>query len=82
VKLLEALGLREKGLRPPRAMVVLDRTEDAVWKSLRNLGERVQIVLPEEINTYDVLLNDWLVFSKASLDTVVARLSGEAGEEA
>ena len=35
VKLLEALGLREKGSRPPRAMVVLDRSEDAVWKSLR-----------------------------------------------
>jgi large subunit ribosomal protein L4 len=57
-------------------MVVLDRTEDAVWKSLRNLGDRVQIVLPEEMNTYDVLVNDWAVFSKASLDTVVARLGG------
>jgi hypothetical protein len=34
-------------------------------------------VLPEEINTYDVLVNDWLVFSKGSLDTVVARLSDE-----
>jgi large subunit ribosomal protein L4 len=53
-----------------------------VWKSLRNLGERVQILLPEELNTYDVLLNDWLVFSKASLDATVARLdeSGAASE--
>ena len=50
--------------QPARA-VVLFRTEQAVWKSLRNLGERVQILLPEELNTYDVLLNDWLVFSKA-----------------
>ena len=40
-----------------------------MWKSFRNLGERVQIVLPEELNTYDVLVNDWLVFSKASLDS-------------
>jgi large subunit ribosomal protein L4 len=80
VKLLESLGLRTKGERAPRVMVVLDRTEDAVWKSLRNLGERVQIVLPEEINTYDVLVNDWLVFSAASLDTVVARISGESTE--
>ena len=49
--------------------VVLFRTEEAVWKSLRNLGERVQIVLPEELNTYDVLVNDWIVFSQASLDS-------------
>jgi len=81
VKLLESLGLRTKGERTPRVMVVLDRTEDAVWKSLRNLGDRVQIVLPEEMNTYDVLVNDWLVFSAASLDTVVARISGESTSE-
>ncbi len=60
--------------RDPRVLVVLFRTEQDVWKSLRNLGERVQILLPEELNTYDVLLNDWLVFSKASLDETVARL--------
>jgi large subunit ribosomal protein L4 len=60
--------------RNPRVLLVLFRTEQAVWKSLRNLGERVQVLLPEELNTYDVLLNDWLVFSKASLDATVARL--------
>ena len=68
--------------RNPRVLVVLFRTEQAVWKSLRNLGERVQILLPEELNTYDVLLNDWLVFSKVSLDATVARLSdGSAGAD-
>jgi len=75
-QLLEALGLRTKGERDQRVLVVLFRTEEAAWKSLRNLGERVQIVLPEELNTYDVLVNDWLVFSQASLDATVARLSG------
>ena len=80
-KLLTALGLRTKGERDGRVLVVLARTEEHVWKSLRNLGERVQIVLPEELNTYDILVNDWAVFSKASLDTVVARLGGlEIGE--
>jgi large subunit ribosomal protein L4 len=77
VRLLEALGLRAKGERDARVLLVLFRTDEAVWKSLRNLGERVQIVLPEELNTYDVLLNDWLVFSEASLQTTIARLSGE-----
>ena len=79
VKLLEALGLRTQGRARRRACsLVLFRTEEAVWKSLRNLGERVQIVLPEELNTYDVLVNDWLVFSQASLETTVARLARRA----
>ncbi|HEY5171285.1 MAG TPA: 50S ribosomal protein L4 [Acidimicrobiia bacterium] len=76
VKLLEAIGLRTKGEREARVLVVLFRTDEAAWKSMRNLGERVQIVLPEELNTYDVLVNDWLVLSESSLETVVARLAG------
>jgi large subunit ribosomal protein L4 len=74
VKLLEAIGLRAKGEREGRVLVVLFRTDENAWKSLRNLGERVQIVLPEELNTYDVLLNDWLVFSQPALETTIARL--------
>ena len=65
-QLLEALGLRTQGRARRRACCSCSfRTEEAVWKSFRNLGERVQIVLPEELNTYDVLVNDWLVFSQA-----------------
>jgi large subunit ribosomal protein L4 len=81
VELLGALGLRTKGEREERVLVVLFRTEDAVWKSLRNLGSRVQIVLPEELNTYDVLVNDRLVFSKATLEATIARLGGDAGDQ-
>jgi hypothetical protein len=40
----------------------------------------VQILLPEELNTYDVLLNDWIVFSKVSLDETVARLGDGSGD--
>jgi large subunit ribosomal protein L4 len=67
--------------RNPRVLVVLFRTEETVWKSLRNLGERVQVVLPEELNTYDVLLNDWIVFSQPSLEATIARLSDGASDE-
>ena len=66
VEVLEELGLRPKGERAPRVLVVLDRTEHAVWKSFRNLGDRVQIILPDELNAHDVLRNDWLVFSQAT----------------
>jgi large subunit ribosomal protein L4 len=76
IGVLRAIGLREAGQREPRVMLVLDRSEEAVWKSFRNLGVRTKIVLPEEINAYDIMVCDWLVFSHASLDTVVARLTG------
>jgi large subunit ribosomal protein L4 len=78
IEVLEGLGLRTAGARAPRVLLVLARTEVATWKSFRNLGERVQIVLPEELNAYDVLVNDWLVFSAASLEDATARYSTPA----
>jgi large subunit ribosomal protein L4 len=84
LELLGALGLRTKGERDDRVLLVLDRDEEAVWKSFRNLGKRVQLVLPDELNTYDVLVNDWLVFSTATLEASVARFgdSGAASDDA
>jgi large subunit ribosomal protein L4 len=76
IKLLEALGLREQGARPPRVLLVLLGEDEAAWKSFRNLGERVQLVTPGELSTYHVLVNDWIVLSQATLETVVGRLSG------
>jgi large subunit ribosomal protein L4 len=73
IEVLEGLGLRPKDERAPRVLLVLDRSEHAVWKSFRNLGERVQIVLPDELNPYDVLVNDWLVFSTATLEATIAQ---------
>jgi large subunit ribosomal protein L4 len=77
VDLLQALGLRGDQ-KPPRVLLVLDREEHAVWKSFRNLGDRVRIVLPDELNPYDILLSDWLVFSKATLDAAIARFAERA----
>jgi large subunit ribosomal protein L4 len=77
ITVLEQLGLRTKGERVPRVLLVLDRTEDAAWKSFRNLGQYVQIVLPEELNAYDVLVNDYVVFSKATLDAAIERYSSQ-----
>jgi large subunit ribosomal protein L4 len=76
---LGALGLRTKGEWEPRLLLVLDRVDEAAWKSFRNLGDRVQIILPEELNTYDVLVSDWLVFTRSTLEMTVARL-GDAVE--
>jgi large subunit ribosomal protein L4 len=64
-------------------LLVLDRTDETAWKSFRNLGDRLQIILPEELNAYDVLVNDWIVFTGATLEAVVSRLTdGGSDEEA
>jgi large subunit ribosomal protein L4 len=81
LEILGNLGLRTKGEREDRVLLVVDYTEEPVWLSFRNLGERVQLILPRELNTYDILVNDWLVFSQASLDQSVARLSGKQVQE-
>jgi large subunit ribosomal protein L4 len=80
LELLAALGLRAPGERDARVLLVLQRDDDVVWKSFRNLGERVQIVIPDELNTYDVLVNDWLVFSKATLEAAVARFGEQPSD--
>jgi large subunit ribosomal protein L4 len=74
---LRALGLRTKGERDERLLIVVDNTEEAVWKSFRNLGERVKLVLPRELNAYDVLVSDWVVFSRATLDVSIAHFGME-----
>jgi large subunit ribosomal protein L4 len=86
IELLGAVGLRTAGERDERVLIVLQRDEVAVWKSFRNLGDRVQLVIPDELNTYDVLVNDWLVFSKATLEAAVERFGDktdatEAGDQ-
>jgi len=45
---------------------LLSREDEDVYKSFRNLPE-VQCMLAGELNTYDVLNNDWVVFTKATL---------------
>jgi large subunit ribosomal protein L4 len=80
-EILANVGLRTKGERGERILLVVDYTEEPVWLSFRNLGPRVQLILPRELNAYDILVNDWIVFSQATLDTTVNRLSGKAVDE-
>ncbi|HEX6570150.1 MAG TPA: 50S ribosomal protein L4 [Acidimicrobiales bacterium] len=51
-----------------KVLVVLGRAEAdvAVWKSLRNLPD-VHVLTAGELNAYDVLVSDWVVFTAASL---------------
>jgi large subunit ribosomal protein L4 len=62
VEVLSALGVEG------RVLVVLTRDDEATWKSLRNLPE-VHVLSAGELNAYDVLVSDWVVFTSASLPT-------------
>ncbi len=47
-------------------LVVLTRDDEAGWLSVRNLPN-VHVLVADQLNTYDVLVNDDVVFTKAAL---------------
>ena len=51
-------------------LVVLERGNVTSWLSLRNLPQ-VHIVTPDQLNTYDVLVSDDIVFTQAALDALL-----------
>jgi large subunit ribosomal protein L4 len=53
------------------ALVVLERTDDVSRKSLRNAAD-VHVVFVDQLNTYDVLVNDDTVFTAGALDAFIA----------
>jgi large subunit ribosomal protein L4 len=55
-----------------KALVVLDRDDVAGWKSLRNVPT-VHLIDAGQLNTYDVLVNDDVVFTRAALDAFLSR---------
>jgi large subunit ribosomal protein L4 len=61
-----------------RVLVVLDRDDDAAWRSLRNLPD-VHVLVTGELNAYDVLVSDWVVFTEASLPA--ARPTGAGNDD-
>ena len=59
-------GLSER----TKFLVILERTDSVTWLSLRNAPE-VHIVAVDQINTYDVLASDDVVFTKGAYDAFV-----------
>ncbi len=79
---LAALGLEG------RVLLVVDRDDAATALSFRNLPD-VQLIGPGELNAYDVLCNDWIVFTSSNLpgaesvttDTPASEASSEDEDE-
>ena len=60
VAALAALGIEG------RVLVVAERSDENTWKSFANLPQ-VHVLSPGELNAYDVLVNDHVVFTTATL---------------
>jgi large subunit ribosomal protein L4 len=60
VAALAALGL------DGRVLLVLSPSDEQAWKSFRNLPQ-VHVITPGELNTYDVLVSDHVVFTAETL---------------
>jgi large subunit ribosomal protein L4 len=63
-------------------LVVVSRKEDLAWRSLRNADD-LHLLVPDQLNAYDILKSDDVVFSEAAItDFVKARTAAKAGKGA
>ena len=64
-----------------RVLIVVNQNDSNTWKSFANL-DRVHVISPGELNAYDVLVNDWVVFAKSTLpDATSPEISEGATDE-
>jgi large subunit ribosomal protein L4 len=75
VELLDTLGLADRKL-----LFVVDGLEEAAIKSFRNLPA-VHLITFDQLNTYDVLASDVVVFTRDSLDAFLGRSTAVARDE-
>ena len=61
--------LRSLDLEGRRVLIVLDDLHVATFKSFRNLP-RVHVLTVDQLNTYDVLRSDVVVFAEGALDHI------------
>jgi large subunit ribosomal protein L4 len=58
-------------------LVVVSATDTVTWRSLRNV-RGVHLLDPGQLNTYDVLVSEHVVFTQQALDSFVARSTGQS----
>jgi large subunit ribosomal protein L4 len=52
-------------------LVVVERDDSVTWKSVRNVPT-VHVIAPDQLNTYDVLISDDVVFTSGALAAFLA----------
>jgi large subunit ribosomal protein L4 len=75
----QAVAVLRQVSERPRALVVLDRDDEISSLSLRN-ATAVQILAVDQLNTYDVLLSDDVVFTKGAFEAFVAARTSNDSE--
>src|SRR6202012_880381 len=63
-----------------QVLVVIGRSDEAGLKSVRNLPG-VHTLAPDQLNTYDVLRSDDVIFSVEALNTYIAGATGSAADK-
>ncbi|GAA3186499.1 MULTISPECIES: 50S ribosomal protein L4 [Streptomyces] len=71
-----AKGLLGKVSERKNLLLVAERSDEAAWLSARNLPQ-VHILEPGQLNTYDVLVSDDVVFTTAALESFVSGRNAE-----
>jgi large subunit ribosomal protein L4 len=61
-----------------KLLVVVHRDDELTFKSLRNVAS-VHVLTEDQLNTYDVLASDHVVFTEQALTAFVDRASGSSG---
>ena len=66
-----AVGVLAAVTERPKALVVVERGDTQSWLSLRNAAA-IHVLAVDQLNTYDVLASDDVVFTKAAYDALLA----------
>jgi large subunit ribosomal protein L4 len=79
-KTKDALKVLASVTKTEKVLVVLGRADEANWLSLRNLPT-VHVLAADQLNTYDVLVAEEVVFTAEALDEFLA-VAGDSKKEA
>lgn len=64
----------------PKVLLVAELADAATWKSARNI-DGVHVIAPDQLNSYDVLVNDDVVFTADAFEAFVGRAGGSKNEK-
>jgi large subunit ribosomal protein L4 len=70
-------ALTSAGAEKGSVLLVLDARDDLLERSFRNV-QRVHMITVDQLNTYDVVARDWLVFTRPALDKLNAKADAAA----
>ncbi len=75
VELLRAVDIKGS------VLLVLDARDENIERSFRNIP-KIHLIMVDQLNTYDVLARDWVVFTRSALDRVNTRAQESKAEAA